>query len=81
MHAGTVVKLGFQSDLPIDDALSLAVKALWHAADEDSATGGPDPIRGIYPVLSVITAEGFRQLSDEESGSVFAEFRNELSEG
>ena len=81
LHAGTVVKLGFQSDLPIDDALSLAVKALWHAADEDSATGGPDPIRGIYPVLSVITAEGFRQLSDEESGSVFAEFRNELSEG
>ncbi|MDP7067752.1 MAG: proteasome subunit beta [Acidimicrobiales bacterium] len=81
LHAGTVVKLGFQSDLSIEEALSLAVKALWHAADEDSATGGPDPIRGIYPVLSVITADGFRQLSDGESGEVFAAFREELNGG
>jgi len=81
LHAGTVVKLGFQSDLSTEEALSLAVKALWHAADEDSATGGPDPIRGIYPVLSVITADGFRQLSDDESGEVFATFREELNGG
>ena len=47
LHAGTVVKLGYRSDLSESEALSLAVKALWHAADEDSATGGPDPIRGI----------------------------------
>ena len=64
LHAGTVVKLGYRSDLSESEALSLAVKALWHAADEDSATGGPDPIRGIYPVLTVITEQGFRQLTD-----------------
>ena len=81
LHAGTVVKLGYRSDLSEAEALSLAVKALWHAADEDSATGGPDPIRGIYPVLTVITDQGFRQLSDEESGAVFADFREELAEG
>ena len=81
LHAGTVVKLGYRSDLSEAEALSLAVKALWHAADEDSATGGPDPIRGIYPVLTVITDQGVRQLSDEESGAVFADFREELAEG
>ncbi len=81
LHAGTVVKLGYSSDMSESDALSLSVKALWHAADEDSATGGPDPIRGIYPVLAVINGEGFRQLSDEESGAVFADFREELTEG
>ena len=81
LHAGTVVKLGYSRDLSESDALFLAVKALWHAADEDSATGGPDPIRGIYPVLAVIDGEGFRQLSDEESGAVFADFRHELTEG
>ena len=46
---GTVVKLGYEPELSIENALALAVKALWHAADEDSATGGPDPVRGIYP--------------------------------
>ena len=45
-------------------AIDLALSSLWHAADEDSATGGPDPIRGIYPVVATITAEGF-QLVDE----------------
>ena len=67
--------------LSVDDALALAVRALWHAADEDSATGGPDPLRGIFPILTVITADGFRQLSDEESGEVFATLRDELAQG
>ena len=81
LHAGTVVKLGFRDGLTADDALTLAVRALWHAADEDSATGGPDPLRGIFPILTVITEDGFRQLSDEESGEVFATLRDELAGG
>ena len=32
-----------------DDAIDLALEALFEAADEDSATGGPDLVRGIYP--------------------------------
>jgi proteasome beta subunit len=81
LHAGTVVKLGYRPSMSNDEALALAVRALWHAADEDSATGGPDPLRGIYPILTVVTAEGFHQLTDEESGAVFAGLSDELSSG
>ena len=42
-----------------DEAVDLCVRALWEAADTDSATGGPDPLRGIYPVVATITAAGF----------------------
>ena len=45
-------------------AIDIAIEALWDAADEDSATGGPDLVRGIYPLLAVIDAEGYRELDD-----------------
>lgn len=41
-----------------DSALHVAVEALYDAADDDSATGGPDLVRGIYPTAVVIEAEG-----------------------
>ena len=47
LHAATVVKLGFAEGLSRGDALDLALRALITAADEDSATGGPDPRRNI----------------------------------
>ena len=79
LHAGTVLKLGYRDDLSESDALALGTQALWHAADEDSATGGPDPLRGIYPVLATIGDSGFRQLSDAESGDVFAALQADLA--
>ena len=42
--------------------------ALYDAADDDSATGGPDLARQIYPVVAVVTADGFRRLSEAEAG-------------
>ncbi len=44
------------------------MQALYDAADDDSATGGPDLTRRIYPVVATITADGFRRLTDEEAG-------------
>ncbi|MDQ1424434.1 MAG: proteasome beta subunit, partial [Acidimicrobiaceae bacterium] len=46
--------------------IELCVKALWEAAEADSATGGPDPVRGIYPVVATITATGFERVDDDE---------------
>ena len=44
------------------------MQALYDAADDDSATGGPDLTRRIYPVVAMVTADGFRRLTDEEAG-------------
>jgi proteasome beta subunit len=66
LHAGTVIKVGYRPDLSREDAVDLVVRALWEAADSDSATGGPDPLRGIYPLVATITAAGFERVSDDE---------------
>jgi proteasome beta subunit len=66
MHASTVVKLGFREGLSRDAAVNLVLYSLWQAADEDSATGGPDLIRKIFPVVATITRAGFERLGDEE---------------
>src|SRR5829696_3195420 len=64
LHAGTVVKLGWRPDLDRDAAIDLACRALWEAADADSATGGPDILRGIYPILATITSDGWTRVED-----------------
>jgi proteasome beta subunit len=66
LHASTVIKVGFRDDLDRDAALSLACRSLWEAADADSATGGPDALRGIYPVVATITADGWQRVDDAD---------------
>jgi proteasome beta subunit len=66
LHAGTVVKLGFRSGLSEDEVIDLALHALWQAADADSATGGPDLIRGIFPVVATMSSRGFERISDAD---------------
>jgi proteasome beta subunit len=66
LHAGTVIKVGYQPGMSRDAAVELCVKALWVAADADSATGGPDPLRGVYPTVATITAAGYERVGDEE---------------
>lgn len=66
LHAGTVVKLGYRVGMSADEAIDLAIHALFQAADDDSATGGPDLIRGIFPVVADITSEGYRRLDDDD---------------
>ncbi len=64
LHAGTVVKMGWRRDLREADAVDLVLEALYQAAEEDSATGGPDLLRGIYPIVATITARGFERIDD-----------------
>jgi proteasome beta subunit len=49
------------------EAALAALHALYDAADDDSATGGPDLNRRIYPIVSVITEDGFERLPDAET--------------
>ncbi|MEH3128575.1 MAG: proteasome subunit beta [Mycolicibacterium neoaurum] len=47
-----------------DSALMAAIEALYDAADDDSATGGPDLVRGIYPTAVLIGAEGAEEVTE-----------------
>ncbi|MEU0135869.1 proteasome subunit beta [Streptomyces sp. NPDC006296] len=66
---GSMKKL-YRNDLTEEQTLTLVVQALYDAADDDSATGGPDVARRIYPIVTVITDEGFRKLADTESSEI-----------
>lgn len=78
--AGSVVKLRFQEELTRDETVDLAITALFEAADEDSATGGPDMVRGIYPVIATITAQGFTRVPDSEIAERFVGLLDALSQ-
>ena len=78
LHAGTVVKLGYREGLDRGTVLDLALSALFQAADEDSATGGPDLLRGIYPVMATITADGFERAGDDEIAERFQALIDQL---
>ncbi|ARF81062.1 proteasome subunit beta [Kitasatospora aureofaciens] len=62
---GSLKKL-YREDLTAEQAVTLVVQALYDAADDDSATGGPDLARKIFPIVSLITEDGFRRLTDAE---------------
>ncbi|MEZ0342225.1 proteasome subunit beta [Mycobacterium sp. pV006] len=53
-----------------DSALRVAIEALYDAADDDSATGGPDLVRGIYPTAVVITADGAEEIAEDRIATV-----------
>jgi proteasome beta subunit len=61
---GSLKKL-YRDDLSETECATVVVQALYDAADDDSATGGPDLTRRIFPVVRVITAEGGRRLDDD----------------
>ena len=71
LHAGAVVKMGYRRDLAREAVIDLVISALFEAADEDSATGGPDPVRAIYPSVATITAGGFEPVAEDEIAERF----------
>jgi len=62
---GSLKKL-FSRGISTENAVRIALEALYDAADDDSATGGPDMARGIYPVVAVLDASGVRILGDDD---------------
>jgi proteasome beta subunit len=62
---GSLKKL-YRDGLNADDAVTVAIQALYDAADDDSATGGPDLTRRIFPVVHIITSTGGVRLPDAD---------------
>jgi proteasome beta subunit len=65
---GALKKL-YSDGMDSSDAVMACMQALYDAADDDSATGGPDMTRRIYPIVVTVTADGYRRLPEEEAGS------------
>jgi proteasome beta subunit len=64
VFAKSSLKKLWRQGLSEDEAVAIAVEALYDAADDDSATGGPDLTRQIYPVVFAATADGARRVAD-----------------
>src|SRR3954464_1373440 len=65
---GSLKKL-YRGDLDEEGCVTAVVQALYDAADDDSATGGPDLTRRIFPVVGVITADGYRRLPAQDGAA------------
>jgi proteasome beta subunit len=64
---GALKKL-YRDGMSPEDVTLVLMQALYDAADDDSATGGPDLTRRIFPVVATITQDGFERLSDADAG-------------
>jgi proteasome beta subunit len=70
LFARGALKKFYVDEMPADDAVVASVQALYDAADDDSATGGPDLTRRIFPVIVTVTADGFRKLPGPETEQI-----------
>ena len=66
VHARNWVKAGYRAGMAREEVIDLALLALFQAADEDSATGGPDLVRHIFPTVAVVDRDGYVKLADDE---------------
>jgi proteasome beta subunit len=66
---GALKKL-YRKDLTEQQMTTAVIQALYDAADDDSATGGPDLTRQIFPIITVITEEGYRRLAESEVSEI-----------
>ena len=71
--ARSSLKKRYRLDLTREEAVKFAIEALFDAADEDVGTGGPDLMRGIYPTVAAISAEGMVEIPEEEIQRLFEE--------
>ena len=70
VFARGALKKKYRDDATEADAVRMAVDALYDAADDDSATGGPDLARRIFPVVMTVTADGLRRVPEVEVTAV-----------
>ena len=71
VHATTVIKMGYEDQLQESQAVELAANAIFEAADEDSATGGPDLIRDLYPIIAKISVDGYEAVPTNDVSTIF----------
>ena len=71
--ARLMLKERFKKDLAEQAAIRVALLALANAADEDVGTGGPDPIRRIYPTMKLVNAQGVQDVEEANLATLWEE--------
>ena len=66
---GSLKKL-YRDGMTATECVTATIQALYDAADDDSATGGPDMARRIFPVIGVVTADGYQRMPEAEVGEL-----------
>lgn len=61
--ARSTLKKRFRPEMSESEAIEVILEALFDAAEEDIGTGGPDPIREIYPNVKTVSATGIQEVS------------------
>ena len=70
LFAKAALKRMHRVGLSRDEAVRVAVEALYDAADDDTATGGPDLVRRIFPIVWTASAAGTSKVADDETARV-----------
>ena len=78
--ARATLKKRYRPGLSQQDALGIVAEALWDAADEDIATGGPDLIRKIFPTMNLITEAGVTEIPDATVEGIYRELISRLEQ-
>lgn len=78
--ARATLKKRYVPGLPRDEAVKIALEALFDASEEDLGTGGPDVLRQIYPNIASISSDGFAEIQDAEIAELFDTLLEERKE-
>ena len=73
VYARGALKKLYRADFDATGAVTAAIQALYDAADDDSATGGPDLTRRIYPVIATVTEDGYHRVPEPEVAQLVQE--------
>lgn len=69
--ARLTIKEHFRTGMTEDEAIQLALRALSNAAEEDVGTGGPDPVRGIYPTMKFVNDTGVHTVEESRLQAIW----------
>jgi proteasome beta subunit len=70
LFAKAALKRLHRPGLSRDEAVRIAIESLYDAADEDTATGGPDLVRRIFPIVMTATAAGTDRIPDDQTAAI-----------
>lgn len=79
--ARNTLKMRYKTNLNEKESIQIAVEALFNASEEDVATGGPDPLRGIFPTVKIIDQEGLRDVGESVLKEAYEKLIEKRKEG